>query len=36
MTSEDKKFLTSKVINALISLASVLVAYFCGNGSIGG
>lgn len=36
MSNDDKKFLVSKVVNALISLTSVLVAYFCGNGAIGG
>ena len=36
LSNDDKKFLVSKVVNALISLASVFVAYFCGNGTIGG
>lgn len=36
LSNDDKKFLVSKVVNALISLASVFVAYFCGNGAIGG
>lgn len=36
MTDESKKFLVSKIANALISLASVLVAYFCGGGSLAG
>jgi len=31
MTDEQKKFLVSKVANAVISLASVLVAYFFGS-----
>lgn len=34
MSDENKRFLISKVANALISLASVLVAYFFGSGSI--
>ena len=34
MTDENKRFIVSKIANALISLASVLVAYFFGSGSV--
>lgn len=34
MSDDNKKFLVSKICNALISLASVLVAYFFGSGSV--
>lgn len=33
MTDEDKKFVIGKVVNALISLATALAAYFIGTGA---
>lgn len=36
MDDESKRFVISKIINAVIGLASTLFAYFFGSGVIGG
>lgn len=36
MTAEEKKFIISKVVNALLTLATALASYFLGSGAVAG